>query len=339
MDPTPQMRETPSLGISDDLSRRFVHLESLVEMIAVHVGLVEPEDPATTPEDLSAASEPAITVGDEDANVHENEATPSMPPRKKRKLAESSGSEPDRGEDNDIFFLPPRSSPKTFPVDDSITKYVSSCFYTYLKDDDFNKVTESDLKPDIVFFQAPIVNSTIKDKISDPGVLRGDSFIFKFQSQLISGANGILNLWQHIKDGKDLSHADVLKTLQRSLVLIGSSFAGLSSFRRYRFKSSLSPEFQSLVKEPESGFSPSKFLFGDDLSSKIKNLSEENKLIRKITVPKKQPPQKFKPQYRGRQQSAKNCNRFSNRRVVFKQVNFRKQKQDASRIKTETTQF
>ena len=339
MDPTPQMREMPSLGISDDLSRRFVHLESLVEMIAMHIGLVEPEDPATTPEDLSAASEPAIPIGDEDENVHENEATPSMPPRKKRKLAESSGSEPDRGEDNDILFLPPRSSPKTFPVDDSISKYVSSCFYTYLKDDDFNKVTESDLKPDIDFFEAPIMNSTIKDKISDPGVLRGDSFIFKFQSQLISGANGILNLWQHIKDGEDLSHADVLKTLQRSLVLIGSSFAGLSSFRRYRFKSSLNPEFQSLVKEPEGGFSPSKFLFGDDLSSKIKNLSEENKLICKITVPKKQPPQKFKPQYRARQQSAKNCNRFSNRRVVFKQVNFRKQKQDASRIKTETTHF
>ena len=107
MDLTPQMRETPSLGISDDLSRRFVRLESLVEMIAMHVGLVEPEDPATTPEDLSAASEPAIPIGDEDENVHENEATPSMPPRKKRKLAESSGSEPDRGEDNDIFFLPP----------------------------------------------------------------------------------------------------------------------------------------------------------------------------------------------------------------------------------------
>ena len=71
MDPTPQMRETPSLGISDDLSRRFVRLESLVEMIAVHVGLAEPEDPATAPENLSAASEPAITVGDEDANVHE----------------------------------------------------------------------------------------------------------------------------------------------------------------------------------------------------------------------------------------------------------------------------
>ena len=184
------------------------------------------------------------------------------------------------------------------------------------------------------------MNSTIKDKISDPGVLRGDSFIFKFQSQLISGVNGILNLWQHIKDGKDLSHADVLETLQRSLVLIGSSFAGLSSFRRYRFKSSLSPEFQSLVKEPEGGFSPSKFRFGDDLSSRIKNLSEENKLIRKITVPKKQSSQKFKPQYRAtRQQSAENSNRFSNRRVVFKQVNFRKQKQDASRIKTEAIQF
>ena len=216
MDPTLQVRETPSLGISNDISRRFVRLESLVEMIAVHVGLVEPEDPATTPEDPSAASEPAIPIGDEDKNVHENEVTPSMPPRKKRKLAESSGSEPDHCKDNDIFFLPPRSSPKTFPVNDSISKYVSSCFYTCLKDDDFNKVMESDLKPDIDFFQAPIVNSTIKDKISDPGVLRGDSFVFKFQSQLISGANRILYLWQHIKDDKDLSHANVLETLQRS---------------------------------------------------------------------------------------------------------------------------
>ena len=61
----------------------------------------------------------------------------------------------------------------------------------YLKDDDFNKVKDSDPEPDPDFFQAPIVNSTIKDKISDPGVLRGNSFIFKFQSQLISGANRI----------------------------------------------------------------------------------------------------------------------------------------------------
>ena len=72
MDLAPQMRETPSFGISDDLSRRFVHLESLVEMIAMHVGLVEPEDPATPPEDPSAASDPAIPGGDKDENVDEN---------------------------------------------------------------------------------------------------------------------------------------------------------------------------------------------------------------------------------------------------------------------------
>ena len=66
MNPTPQMRETPSLGISNDLSRRFVCLESLVEMIAMCIGLVEPEDRATTPEDPSAASEPATPIGDVD---------------------------------------------------------------------------------------------------------------------------------------------------------------------------------------------------------------------------------------------------------------------------------
>ena len=33
------------------------------EMIAMHVGLVEPENPATTPEDPSAASESATPIG------------------------------------------------------------------------------------------------------------------------------------------------------------------------------------------------------------------------------------------------------------------------------------
>ena len=144
MDPTPQMRETLS-PYCNDISTRIVHLENLVEMIAMHVCLAEPEDPATTLEDPSAASDVDENVDDE------NEATPSVPPRKKRKRVESSGSETDRGEDNDIFFLPPISSPKTFPVNDSISKYVSSCFYTYLKDDDFNKVKDSDLKPDFDF--------------------------------------------------------------------------------------------------------------------------------------------------------------------------------------------
>ena len=151
---TSQMRETPSLGISNDLLRRFAHMESLVEMIATHNGLVELEDLATTLEDPSAASEPATPIGDVDENVNvENEATPSVPPRKKRKLAESSGSEPNRGEDSDIIFLSPGSSPKTFPVNESISKYVSSCFYTYLKDDNFNEVNDSDLKPDLDFFK------------------------------------------------------------------------------------------------------------------------------------------------------------------------------------------
>ena len=55
MDPTPQMRETP-LGISNDLLRRIVHLESFVEMIAMYLCVAELEDLATTPEDLSATS-------------------------------------------------------------------------------------------------------------------------------------------------------------------------------------------------------------------------------------------------------------------------------------------
>ena len=54
MDPTPQMSETPSPD-ANDISTRFVHLENLVEMIAMHVGFVKPEDLATTPSLISVS--------------------------------------------------------------------------------------------------------------------------------------------------------------------------------------------------------------------------------------------------------------------------------------------
>ena len=75
MDPTLQMREAPSPD-ANNISKTFARLKNLVEMTAMHVGLVEPEDPATTPEVSSAASEPATPVGDVDENViDEHEAS------------------------------------------------------------------------------------------------------------------------------------------------------------------------------------------------------------------------------------------------------------------------
>ena len=65
--------------------------------------------PTPTPHDPSAVS-PSVTsireqLGDVDESVnHNNEATHSMPFRKKKKLAESSESEPNRDEDNDVII-------------------------------------------------------------------------------------------------------------------------------------------------------------------------------------------------------------------------------------------
>ena len=64
------------------------------------------------------------------------------------------------------------------------------------------------------------MNLTIKDKISDPGMLGMVTVLFQIPVSGYSGANGILNLWQNVKDGKNLSHADVLEMLQKSSVLM-----------------------------------------------------------------------------------------------------------------------
>ena len=76
---------------------------------------------------------------------------------------------------------------------------------------------------------------------------------------------------------------EFLHCLQQSIVLLGSAFNSLPSFCRHRLKSSLSPEFAPLIKELDSDHKPSRFLFGDELASKIKSLLEENKFLEKVS--------------------------------------------------------
>ena len=74
---------------------------------------------------------------------------------------------------------------------------------------------------------------------------------------------------------------EIIGALQRSIDLMGSAFPGISSFRRYHFRTVLKHDFAEICKvcEQSEDLKPSKFLFGDDLRSKKINISEENKLF------------------------------------------------------------
>ena len=96
----------------------------------------------------------------------------------------------------------------------------------------------------------------------------------------------MLKLWQALQDGESLSEEDIFGCIQRNIVLSGSAFSMLSQFRKNRFKRILSKEYASVCSESyrgtEDAAKPSKNLFGDNLSEKIFQISEENKLLNKL---------------------------------------------------------
>ena len=173
-----------------------------------------------------------------------------------------------------------------FDVYDSVAEYVSSDLHSTISDDSFKVIKESTTNPNINFFEASMLNSLVANRLKsseNKSLTNGDKFQSKTQLFLIAGATQIISVWQNINEEKDqIIVGELLHCMQQSIVLLGSAFNSLSSFRRHRLKGSLSPEFALLIKELDSDPEPSRFLFGEELASNIKCLSEENKFLKKI---------------------------------------------------------
>ena len=74
----------------------------------------------------------------------------------------------------------------------------------------------------------------------------------------------------------------MLDRVQQSLFCMGSAFAGLNLHRKKRFKSVLTKEF--LADEKGKSSKLSGYLFGEDLSEKIKEQLESNRITRRVVV-------------------------------------------------------
>ena len=134
-----------------------------------------------------------------------------------------------------------------FDVDGGIAEYVSSYFYSTISDDSFKAIIESTKNPNTNFFEPPLLNSSVAHSLKSPEnklLTNGDRFLSKTQSFLTAAATPIIGIWQKIIDKKDhITIGELLHSLQQSIILLGSAFNSLSSFRRHWLKSSLSPEF------------------------------------------------------------------------------------------------
>ena len=104
-------------------------------------------------------------------------------------------------------------------------------------------------------------------------VPEGDEHVANVQQMLMSASYALLKLWGKIisqEEDFEFDADELLKDIQQSLCAIGSSFQGLNTHRRSRFKGCLAKEFSSLAdSDSDEGLSP--FLFGSNLAQKIKS--------------------------------------------------------------------
>ena len=114
------------------------------------------------------------------------------------------------------------------------------------------------------------------------GIQIGDDILKKVQNHPMSSSVVMLKLWQALQDGESLSEEDIFGCIQRNIVLSGSAFSMLSQFRKTD-----SREYASVCSESYRGTEdtakPSKDLFGDNLSEKIKKIPEESKLFKQAS--------------------------------------------------------
>ena len=265
---------------------RFQYLEKMVKLIATHVGLGQNSDPICSDADEGSDSDWSPDDDQDHVNVA-GDAHEPPPPQKRRKTDDPLYSEnEDRVAERDgIFFRPLDTKPDTFDVDDSVAEYVSNLYlYSTISDDSFQAIKESTKNPNINFFEASMLNSSVANSLKsseNKSLMNGNKFPSKSQSCLTAAAMPLISIWQNINEDKDqITTGELLHCMEQSFVLLGSAF---NSFHRHRLKGSLSPEFAPLIKELDSDPKPSRFFFRDKLASKIKSISEENKFLEKIS--------------------------------------------------------
>ena len=135
--------------------------------------------------------------------------------------------------DSDIYFDPVNNSDDSlvFQLDDHIKD-----FYCCYRDIRLSKDTLVNIKkdfpvPQIDFLSPPKVREAIKASksfSSNKGIEINDYKLSKIQDQSSLAAYPLLHLWQNISHNEELSYEDIVKSLQQSLVLLGSVNANLN---------------------------------------------------------------------------------------------------------------
>ena len=265
VDTQPHSRHSSDIGEPTEISRRLSKLERIVEAIASHVGLLEPNAQHVEEMHISLTDDQAQEGGAQDGFSDEDFAHPNsnlagnsisrggkhiLPEEfldsessKKQKLSEfSENFDCDQEQNQFQFYHPPSDSPPKWPISEHIDQYFKKYFFSSgLDNKTYNEIKKDIGLPDGTFFEAPEVNASIanfKSMSTNKGIQIGDDILKKVQNHLMSSSIVMLKLWQALQDGESLSEEDIFGCIQRNIVLSRSAFSMLSQFRKKQIQES-----------------------------------------------------------------------------------------------------
>ena len=180
---------------------RFQHLEKMVKLTAMHVGLRQDSDPICS--DADDGSDPDWSLEDDQDHYNVAGDAPEPPhPQKRRKTDDPLCSERDNhvADRDGIFFRPPDTKVDMFDVDDYVAEYVSNYLYSTISDDSLKQLRR--VLKNLNFFEAPVLNSSVANSLKsskNKSLMNGDKFLSTAQSFLTAAAFGRISMKKRIK--------------------------------------------------------------------------------------------------------------------------------------------
>ena len=272
----------------DCLDNHLIQVESYLEMIAGKLCSELPSQDRYRPrEEISYETSPRKKrkIEPENDYVSDDDRVSVMASDEFEEVQEEA--QPQQDYASRVFNPEPIDKDKWEPHE-AIVNYVNRHF-SKMFSNTVKSVTKEEVGvPNIKNFVVPEINPQIlnSDKAqANKNILKGDNRVGNIQEFILLANFPLLKLWQSmISSDEDLEAEEVLDRVQQSLFCMGSAFAGLNLHRKKRFKSVLTKEFSALADEEEKSSELSRYLFGEDLSEKIKEQLESNRITRRVVV-------------------------------------------------------
>ena len=165
-------------------------------------------------------------------------------------------------------------------VMDSLAGLADKFLNLKISDEAFKEKKELHLRPkNVKFLQTPKVNKPVWDNLGTHTRIK-ESNLQSIQRDFLSSAVPVLKVMEKIYEARDdmnsLQPKELLDTLKDSFIFLGAANIGMVKARRENIRKDIPKNMHGLCSESVD-FSSS-CLFGDNLNSSIKEISELNKI-------------------------------------------------------------